>query len=144
MTTHKRKKAQRLKGSRTHGWGLVHRGSGNRGGFGRAGGGKKADCKKPSFDNSEFGKHGFKSKKVIPRDTTINVSDVEEKLNDWVENKKVEQKEGSYVINLTELGYDKLLGSGRVNKKLKIIVTKAAPNAVEKVKAAGGLIELKK
>lgn len=143
MTTHKRRKSQRLKGSRMHGWGLVHRGSGNRGGFGRAGGGKKSDCKKPSFPNSEFGKHGFKSKGVLHHDKTINLRDIDNQLNNWIREKKVEQKEGLYVVDLTELGYDKLLGSGRLNKKLKIIVPKAVPNAVEKIKAVGGVLETK-
>jgi len=48
-----------------------------------------------------------------------------------------------YVINLSELGYDKLLGSGKINKKLKIIVPKTVPNAVEKIKAAGCILETK-
>ncbi len=143
MTTHKRRKSQRLKGSRTHGWGLVHRGSGNRGGFGRAGGGKKADCKKPSFDNSEFGKHGFKSKGVIHHDKIINLKNIEDQLNNWIKEKQVEQKEDMYLVDLKKLGYDKLLGSGRLSKKLKIIVPKAVPSAVEKIKAAGGVLETK-
>jgi large subunit ribosomal protein L15 len=48
---------------------------------------------------------------------------------------------GSDTINLTELGIDKLLGSGRISTALKVIVEEASANAVEKVEAAGGSIE---
>ncbi|HHH77647.1 MAG TPA: 50S ribosomal protein L15, partial [Thermoplasmatales archaeon] len=36
--------------------------------------------------------------------------------------------------------YDKLLGSGSLNKPLKIVVKEATERAVEKVKEAGGEI----
>jgi large subunit ribosomal protein L15 len=48
---------------------------------------------------------------------------------------------GSDTINLTELGIDKLLGSGRISTALKVIVEEASANAVVKVEAAGGSIE---
>ena len=47
-----------------------------------------------------------------------------------------------YKVDLTKLGYDKLLGTGQVTKKLEITVKYASPKALEKVNAAGGKIEL--
>ena len=47
-------------------------------------------------------------------------------------------------IDLTELGYDKLLGSGKISKSLHIIVKEASSRAVEKVEAAGGSVEMEK
>jgi large subunit ribosomal protein L15 len=52
-------------------------------------------------------------------------------------------KEGAlYVIDLEKLGYEKLLGSGVVAPKLKILVGCCSAQAAEKVKAAGGEVVL--
>jgi large subunit ribosomal protein L15 len=53
MTTHRRKKNVKQRGSKTHGWGSMkkHRGAGNRGGRGKAGTGKRGDQKKPTIIN---------------------------------------------------------------------------------------------
>ena len=45
-------------------------------------------------------------------------------------------------INLSELGYDKLLGKGKINKSLNIIVNEASSLAIKKVEAAGGSVTL--
>ena len=45
-------------------------------------------------------------------------------------------------INLTEMGYDKLLGSGRIDRALNITVGSASARAIEKVEAAGGSVNL--
>ncbi len=42
------------------------------------------------------------------------------------------------VVNLEELGYNKLLGEGSITKPMKILVPRATRTAVEKVKGAGG------
>ena len=43
-------------------------------------------------------------------------------------------------VNLTEMGYDKLLGKGPISKPLKIIVDESSPRAIAKVEAAGGTV----
>ncbi len=132
MVVHIRKKLVKQRGTRTHGWGTKkHRGSGNRGGFGMAGTGKRADQKKPSiyaeYGNSYFGKTGFKiPPKIKKHIVTINIRDIN----------KIPPKDNT--VNLTELGYDKLLGKGSLEKKLKIIVKNASANAIEKIKKIGG------
>ena len=45
-------------------------------------------------------------------------------------------------INLSELGYDKLLGKGKINKALDITVNEASSLAIKKVEAAGGSVIL--
>jgi len=45
-------------------------------------------------------------------------------------------------IDLTEMGYDKLLGSGRMERALNITVASASARAIEKVEAAGGSVNL--
>ncbi len=45
-------------------------------------------------------------------------------------------------IDLSVLGYDKLLGQGAVFSPLKVKVPRASSSAVEKIKAAGGSVEI--
>ena len=131
----KRKKNTRQRGSHTHGWGAKkkHRGAGNRGGRGMAGSGKRADQKKPSIIkeyglHEYFGRHGFKrplkTRKMIK---TINVGDL-----------NFDKEE----VNLQEHGYDKLLGSGALNRKYIIKVKKFSKRAKEKIEKAGGEIQV--
>ena len=44
-------------------------------------------------------------------------------------------------IDLTEMGFDKLLGRGSIGRALKITVREASAKAVQKVEAAGGSVE---
>jgi len=46
------------------------------------------------------------------------------------------------IIDLVSLGYDKLLGQGTVHSVLKVKVPRASSSAVEKIKAAGGSIDV--
>jgi len=142
MTVHIRKKSTRQRAKKTHGWGAKkkHRGAGNRGGRGMAGTGKRADQKKPSilkeYGSSYFGKLGFKlPQKLQRKEKTINLFYIEENLD------KIAKKEGDmYVVNLKELGYDKLLGVGIITKKLKIMVSSYSKKAENKIKEHGGEI----
>ncbi|MFH0977975.1 MAG: uL15m family ribosomal protein [Candidatus Woesearchaeota archaeon] len=130
MTINKRKKNSRQRGSMSHGWGAKkkHRGAGNRGGRGMAGTGKRGDQKKISIlkIKNYFGKHGFKIKGNRPTITAINV----EELNRF----------GKETINLTELGYNKLLGNGRPGKKYNITVESCSEKAKQKIEEAGGKV----
>ncbi len=145
MVVKRRKKSSRQ--CKTHGWGAnKHRNSGMRGGYGNAGSGKKSDSKKPSnwAQDDYFGKHGF-----VPQNTkecvcAINLRDVEDKLPKWLEEKQAKQEAGIIVLNLEELGYNKLLSTGKLTKKIKITIAKATASATEKVKAAGGELVVNK
>jgi large subunit ribosomal protein L15 len=140
MVVNKRKKSSRSHG--THGWGRnKHRNSGQRGGYGNAGSGKKSDSKKPSIWGTKtdyFGKHGFVSKGQITKDCVISVRDLEDKLPAFIAQKHAKQEAGVVVIDLTKLGYTKLLGTGKVTKKIKITIPTTTAGAAEKIKAAGG------
>lgn len=138
MAVNKRKKNSRQRGSKTHGWGAMkkHRGAGNRGGRGLAGSGKKSDQLKPTiikkfgFDNY-FGKLGFKRPQQLKtKIKTINIKDL--KIFDKTD------------LNLTELGFSKLLGEGKVTKKYKIIIPSCSKIAKEKIEAAGGIVNITK
>ncbi|MBI4148382.1 uL15 family ribosomal protein [Candidatus Woesearchaeota archaeon] len=141
MVVRRRKKITRQRGSRTHGWGLVHRGSGNRGGVGNAGTGKKAHCKKPSvWKEDHLGKFGFTKHGTTTHDRIISLKQIAQQLNPWQAKKLAAQDKDTITIDLTKMGYTKLLSTGKVTKKLNITVAIATADAIEKVKAAGGTI----
>ncbi|MEM4500455.1 MAG: uL15m family ribosomal protein, partial [Candidatus Woesearchaeota archaeon] len=112
-----------------------------------AGSGKRADHKKPTYINQkrQFGKHGFKSvlqkyhKKEI---NYINLSQLEEFADYYLQKGIFERKEGFIVADLTKLGIDKLLGKGEVIQKWKIKVNSASENAIQKITSKGGLVEV--
>ncbi|MFC1723509.1 uL15m family ribosomal protein [Nanoarchaeota archaeon] len=143
MVIHKRKKDTRQRGTTTHGWGSMkkHRGAGNRGGRGRSGSGARGDQKKPRYWKTEkFGKHGFKSKSRMPEMHPVNIKTVEDCLPTWILSGKAKKQADSYIINLADLGYNKLLGTGTSTLKLSITVDFASHRAVEKIQKAGGSV----
>ena len=140
MTVNRRKKDVKFRGSHTHGWGSKkkHRGSGNRGGKGNAGTGKRADQNKPSIWHEQyFGKHGFTHKGAIHH-KTVNVEYLNENIEKLVKSNEAKLQNGAFAVNIADLGFDKLLGKGRVTKKLVITADYASSRAVEAVKGAGG------
>ena len=142
MTVNKRKKNTRQRASKTHGWGAKkkHRGKGHQGGAGMAGSGKRADSKKPSIwkDKNYFGKHGFVSKTPKIKINAVNVGYIEQHMHKLISSGLAKKENDSYLLELKQLGYNKLLGDGRVSIKLKITAPYASKAAVEKVKGAGG------
>ena len=148
MVVNKRRKNSRQRGSQTHGWGSMkkHRGAGNRGGRGMAGTGKRGDAKKPSIwkNPTYFGKYGFKKKGVALPVNAVNLAYFEEKLSHLLAKKLIESKDGTIVIDVQKLGFNKVLGYGKPTKKYKITSPSFSKQAIEKIKAAGGeVVELK-
>ena len=142
MTVNKRKKNTRQRGHKTHGWGAKkkHRGKGHQGGAGMAGTGKRADSKKPSIwkDKNYFGKHGFVSKTPKVKINPVNVSYVAQHIDKLVSNGMAKKEQDYYSLELEKLGFNKLLGDGKIFVKLRITTPYASKTAVEKVKGAGG------
>lgn len=148
MTAHKRKKNSRQRGTQTHGWGSKkkHRGSGSKGGYGMAGTGKRADQKKPTIINeygdSYYGRHGFnRPQKVIVKVKPINLYDLQSKLEKYVNQKLVTKENGFYVVDVEKLGYNKVLGGGKLDVKLKLKAMSVSDSAMRKIKESGGIVE---
>jgi large subunit ribosomal protein L15 len=142
----KRKKNRRKRGSTFHGWGrgaAHHKGAGNRGGRGRAGTGKKADQNKPSYWTEPVGKHGFTSKNTF-HICAININEMNRHLAGWVEKGFAVKKDKGFEVDLKKAGYDKLLGTGEVDRALFVTTDLASQSAVEKIKAAGGSVTILK
>jgi large subunit ribosomal protein L15 len=145
----KRKKNRRKRGSTFHGWGrgaAHHKGAGNRGGRGRAGTGKKADQNKPSYWTEPVGKHGFNSQNRF-HITSINICDLVRDIDKFVAKEFAANKGNGFEIDLGKAGYDKLLGTGdseALKVALFITVDYASKGAVEKIKKAGGSVNVLK
>ncbi|MEM0066001.1 MAG: uL15 family ribosomal protein [Sulfolobales archaeon] len=141
MVVRRRKKSRSMRGIRTHGYGSIgqHRKSGSRGGKGAAGMHKHKWSWVVKYFPNWYGKHGFTYPiKIKEEYRTINVGELTE-LVKYLESRGEIQKEGEhYVLDLATLGYNKLLGRGEVDLKLKVVVYKATKEAIEKISKAGG------
>jgi large subunit ribosomal protein L15 len=70
----------------------------------------------------------------------MNVGDVEQNVDKLVADGFAEKKGDKTVVNLSNMGIDKLLGFGNVNKKYEIVVADSSERAKQKVESAGGAI----
>uniref|UniRef100_A0A7C3YP19 Large ribosomal subunit protein uL15 n=1 Tax=Geoglobus ahangari TaxID=113653 RepID=A0A7C3YP19_9EURY len=71
----------------------------------------------------------------------LNVGELCQVIEKLAEIGIAEKKGDLYRIDLSKIGYARLLGSGNVNKKMHVIVEYATPKAIEKIEAAGGTVE---
>jgi large subunit ribosomal protein L15 len=133
-----RKKIRRLRGTRTCGWGRVgqHRGSGQRGGFGNAGGHKHMWSRMNVLDPDYFGKKGFRRVKFIHFTRTVDLEGLSKALETTA--KKSEAAEKKTKINVVDMGYEKVLGRGRLTKPAIIEAYSFSKIAKEKIESAGG------
>jgi len=130
-----------MTGSRTRGRGHKKgRGAGLRGGRGNAG------CHKTKRIMYErvgrvWGSHGFKRPQtVVGANSVINLKAIEENASVWIDEGVATKKGKTISINLKEMGYDKLLGTGSASQAYKLTIKSASAKAVEKTEAAGGEI----
>ena len=143
MVTNRRKKVVKYRAHTSHGGGhhKKRRGKGNKGGKGRAGSGKRAGHQKYGI---VLGSTGFLPRRSAKNIKTVNLSYfTENKLNRLVEEGQVVKKTDQYYVDLKKIGFDKLLSTGTINNKIIFTVTYCSQNAVEKVIAAGGKVEVK-
>lgn len=149
MVIKRRKKVVKYRRSKTHGGGAKkkRRGAGSRGGRGMAGSGKRADQKKPSilkkFGSSYFGKHGFKRpKKQIKKIKVINLGLLEKNLDKYLKKKLIKKENSAFILNLSELGYDKLLSAGNIKNKYDITTKFSSKKAKSKIEKLGGKVNV--
>ncbi len=126
-----KKRTKKMRGKKTFGYGSKkkHRGAGSRGGRGMAGIFKHKKLKIIKENPEHYGKKGFK-KKNKRSIKSINLKKIDEMSRKLDKNK----------IDLSEMGYDKVLGSGKITKKLEIKANFFSKKAMEKIENAGGKI----
>lgn len=129
------RKTRKFRGGRNHGWGQIgqHRASGHKGGLGRSGMHKHHFIKMLLTDPNHFGHDSTHPPHPNLVKKWISVRDLDSffaKFGKQEGNKKV--------IDLKELGYDKLLGGGKVKGAYTIKIERFSASAEEKIKQAGG------
>jgi len=135
---HRLRKTRKNRGSRTQGWGRVgqHRRTGSKGRR-NAGRHKALWSYVVKYAPEYYSKIGFTSPKSLRnKSKTINV----EALNLLADKLLTKKQEEKTVIDLTAMGYTKLLGTGRVGRSMIIKVVECSKSAAEKVKNAGGQV----
>lgn len=133
-------KTKKYRGSRTFGAGThkKRRGGGSRGGRGHAGG-----CKhhfvKALQEGRAFGKYGFKRPlKVAMKEKSINVGELDQISEILLSKSMAKEGGGATHISLTDINVDKVLGGGRVTKKLIVTASGFSETAKAKIEKLGG------
>src|SRR3989344_3317792 len=140
MVVQKRKKVTKSRGHTSHGGGhhKKRRGAGSRGGRGNAGTRKRAGHKKAGMPPM-LGRHGFNPRRTKSIIKALNLNYfTPERVNKLLLAGKAAKDGTIFSLDLSKLGCQKLLGTGRVKLKLKLKVDSCSPKAKEKVEAAGG------
>jgi large subunit ribosomal protein L15 len=130
------RKSRRQRGSRYCGWGQVgqHRAAGSRGGVGGAGKHKHFFMRTNIEEPNHFGHTPFNSfnRDLVQR--WVNIRDLDAVFAKYGKT----DESGRVVLDLTSLGYDKLLGGGSISGAYTVRVAKVSESARSKIEAAGG------
>ena len=72
------------------------------------------------------------------KDNPVNLSYLEEQADNLIESGKASKDGDSIVIDVTELGYDKVLAKGKITKSFIISAPQFSASAIEKIEEMGG------
>lgn len=147
MVVRRRRKSRKLRGrTRTMGWGSIgqHRKAGSRGGKGAAGLGKHEWTWTIKYAPDWYGKRGFtprRSKAGYER-SVVNVGELTHLIKRLEESGSLKLEDNMPVLDLSSMGIEKLLGEGRIDIPVKVIVAQASEAAIKKIVEAGGQVIL--
>lgn len=135
-------RTKKFRGKRTHGKGKkAGRGAGKRGGRGQAGLHKHKFKSMIKYDPYHFGVHGFRRHpSLLTTKKAINLSEVEERIYEFLEKGVAVVKDEKLIVNLKNVGIDKLLGGGKARTPMHVIVREASRLAQSKIEERGGRI----
>jgi len=120
----------RRRGERTyHGSHKKWRGGGSRGGRGKAGMHKHKWSYVVKYEPEHFGKKGF----TVPLGSMKKIKSINLKILD-----KLAREKDLKSINVLELGYEKVLGGGRLTMPLTIEAKQFSKQALKKIEKIGG------
>jgi large subunit ribosomal protein L15 len=132
------RKSRKQRGTRYCGWGQIgqHRASGSRGGVGGAGKHKHFYIRTVIEEPDHFGHDSFNSlnPKVVRK--WVDVGQIDSLFTRHGSLKD----NGKAFLDLTALGYDKLLGGGKLQSAISLKVTQFSATAKQKIESAGGEI----
>lgn len=140
----KLRKTHQKRGTRTVGYGQVgqHRKCGQKG-YGQAGRHKHLWSYVVRYEPDYSLKKGFHSprRKHV---NVVNVGELEEVARRLTSATSLDTEERSTVLDLNQLGYSQLLGTGGITKPFSIKVSSYSKAAAQKVEAAGGKLMTEK
>jgi len=133
---HKLRKIRKKRGSRTQGYGRVgqHRKSGSKGRR-KVGRHKHGWSYVHRYEPDYFKKKRLKSLTDKSETKIINLKELEE-----IALQKASKSGGKITLNLEEMGYHKLLGSGKISLPVIVKILECSEAARKKRDAAGGEI----
>ncbi len=118
------------------------RGKGKRGGSGMAGLGKHRWIWMVKYMPDHYGAHGFVYHGAKKEPKAINVGEIDRNYDYLINSGVATMKDDKISIDLEQMGYDVLLGAGQVGRPFHLKVSKATERAIQKIKDAGGEVEL--
>lgn len=131
-------KKKKYRGSGTCGGGSKkkRRGAGSRGGRGRG----SAKNKKIKYRKEEGQKKkGFTRPQKLQKEVkTVNLKELSANLDELLEKGLAEKKNGKISIDISVMGYDKLLGEGQLSDAWEVKSKKFSKRAREKLEESGG------
>jgi large subunit ribosomal protein L15 len=135
------RKSRRQRGSRYCGWGQIgqHRQSGSRGGIGAAGKHKHFWIRTVIEEPSHYGHDSFYLINRHPVRKWLNVRDLDGILG---QHGNVKEKDTKPTLDLTSLGFHKLLGGGKVSSGFKVRIERISQKAKQKIEEVGGEVLL--
>ncbi|ADM27021.1 LSU ribosomal protein L15P [Ignisphaera aggregans DSM 17230] len=148
MVVRRDKKSRKMHGYRNRGWGSIgqHRKSGSRGGRGAAGMHKHKWSWVIKYFRDWFGKKGF-----VPRNPVktvevreITLAQIDSLVYRLIKDGKAVYEDGKIVIDLSKMGINKVIGSGRISYPIKLLTYSITEKAREKIEKAGGTVVILK
>jgi large subunit ribosomal protein L15 len=126
------------------GWGQIgqHRKHGEKGGR-KVGRHKHLWSYVIRYEPNYFGKTGFKTPQSITGQShpkTINITQIDQIIDKQTRQKQIHKKQGKPYLDLTALGYQKLLATGKPTKPYIIKINTWSQTAAKKIEEAGGKI----
>ena len=126
------------------GWGQVgqHRKHGEKGGR-KVGRHKHLWSYVIRYEPNYFGKRGFKTPQSIRgKPNAINISQLDQLTDKLTQQKQLTKTKAGKtpIIDLTALGYQKLLATGKLTKPITVKVNSYSESAAKKIQEAGGQI----
>jgi large subunit ribosomal protein L15 len=137
-----KKRIKRIRGTRTCGGGShkKRRGKGSRGGVGNAGAYSHHVVRslKRGIIKGMHNTHPLKRR----NEKALNIGDLQEMLGELIAEGKAEEKADGVYIDATKLGIQKILGGGKVTKKLVLKAHQITERAKVKIESAGGVASI--
>ena len=137
-----KKRLKRIRGTRTCGGGShkKRRGSGSRGGVGNAGAHSHHVVR--SLKRGIIKGMHISHQHIRHDEKTLNIGNLEEMLEELIREGKAEEKADGIYLDVTELGIEKILGKGKVTKKLMLSANAVTETAKGKIESAGGTVSI--